>query len=95
MFQVGDEVQVGTMEHLPWYKNRPMPGRVICVDAINHQKLTVLALIQEDTEVDNDMETLLQFNDEGKCMLATYGEGNLLASQFLEANLYHKVALPN
>ena len=45
IFSNGDLVQVGFELDLPQHKEEPMYGRVICVNAVNPQELTVLALI--------------------------------------------------
>ena len=83
-FTVGQEVQVGTVEHLPTQSDIPWPGRVICIDASNPQKLTVLALIRKSLKSTN--ETIMQFSFDGKCLLAMHaGE---LGSPYYDANLY-------
>jgi len=87
MFKVGQEVTVGTLEHLPHQSDIPLPGRVICVDAINNQGLTVLALIKENS-ANNDNEMMYQFNDDGLCYLAIGAIGNPNRDKAENSNLY-------
>ena len=86
-FEVGEEVEVGTLEHLPHQSNIPLPGRVICVDAINNQELTVLVLVKENSAQNNN-ESMMQFNDNGLCMGAIWAQDRPNSWKYPESNLY-------
>lgn len=86
-FTVGQEVQIGTAEYLPDQSPIPYPGRVICVDAVNPQNLTVLVLVKEHSE-SNDNELMRQFNSDGLCYGAMQAIGHRNRWQYPESNLY-------
>ena len=90
IFSNGDLVQVGFELDLPQHKEEPMYGRVICVNAVNPQELTVLALIIQNTN--STTESLMQFGSDGKCLLAmNAGEND---AKRLGDNLYHQPKQP-
>ena len=82
-FNVGDLVQIGTVDDLPQGHLKPTPGRIICNDAVNPDGLPVMGLFFVDELTREEMR---QFSAEGKCAQSTITG----SPDRGESNLYHR-----